>query len=753
MSLQKHINILLEDSKRIDAQPESDLRLYARLLANVKAHEEELEKRKSEVQDFARMFELFEMPADDKNSVHSDALKKETVQERSEIEKNNAEIARRKDYYTALKDGDYERLWRNGDEENQIAAVYCAFGNSKGAGVKRSTVETVKWFLDKRSSMSEAVAKYLIEKALIAGEQKNCSESERKEIDTLAMQIIRQFAPNSGDKLWQSMERCISIHETERLLAECETVLKEYESLISGLDTFVSAYRTSESNMTKELEQVCSGNLSGRASESATRARNWLRDSISEMNEEIKKCQRQTRDVEKGIKSLEAVKETLQAGQEEGVEQPATAKLAEEIALLKKQLSEYTAVSSLEEKQKAQMAELAKQISYVQDAVRADAEEALERSRRRVERRKNRINRRRSWRIEHPILNFFRRVLVIIVLWWVVMDRTAWWFSVTPWEMNGSTLAWKDVYEDLYYSGYTPTYGDAMLSFGDCILELKWGRAKRALKQYYLEQNKERVVSADGVLEIPEKASGTTVKTVSLSFMPENLTKLIIPEGVEKLDGLWRAYNLQEVVIPESLEEITGGVFANCDLKEVDFPYVKNMSTYDAAGKWAEGIFANCELLERVNLPALETISGSAFADCSNLREVRLDSLKAVEGSTFYNCSSLTDVAIPVAESIGHSAFKNCTSLTEVKLPAVTHLYEAAFIGCTNLQKVYIGGNITQIEEHYEGSHSLYSVFPIDAPDLEFVLDSNATYPEHIIATLQLYNKPITYVDFNTIDF
>jgi hypothetical protein len=81
--------------------------------------------------------------------------------------------------------------------------------------------------------------------------------------------------------------------------------------------------------------------------------------------------------------------------------------------------------------------------------------------------------------------------------------------------------------------------------------------------------------------------------------------------------------------------------------------------------------FQYWDLLERVDLPNLTTISGgSIFQYCSALQEVNMPQLTTISGNAiFIGCAALTKVVMNAVESIsGSNTFEGCAALKEIQM-------------------------------------------------------------------------------------
>ena len=193
-----------------------------------------------------------------------------------------------------------------------------------------------------------------------------------------------------------------------------------------------------------------------------------------------------------------------------------------------------------------------------------------------------------------------------------------------------------------------------------------------------------------------------------LQLAPD-IKKIIIKDGVERIDGFSPYINLESVEIPDSVTGIDPEAFKGCSkLKEVHIP--ESVTTIGMSA------FEGCSSLTKVNIPkGVTVLEQGVFSKCSSLEKIEIpeNTTKILNGA-FFGCSSLKEIHIPEKAKELYGAFGNCSSLKRVIIPeGVRQL--GGFIGCTSLEYIYIPDSATYINDRcFEGCVNLKA---IDLPD------------------------------------
>ena len=269
----------------------------------------------------------------------------------------------------------------------------------------------------------------------------------------------------------------------------------------------------------------------------------------------------------------------------------------------------------------------------------------------------------------------------------------------------------------------------------------------------------------EGYLAIPEtvfveeRELQVTAVTEEAFKDGSGLTKLNIPEGVEKLEtaAFYNCENLQTIIIPSTLNYTGMAVFEGCTaLTEVynfmQSPYeiVKNdFSNYETATLYVPkgcaeayrmenhwGTFSNiiemndhvwfdnnCQFWDfNVRTDCMDATITRCNAKESNLvipeqipcRGTKmLYQVTDIADNVFNGRTDIISISLPESlHTIGNSTFEGCTALTGINLPENLYVIEnAAFKGCENLTSVMMPENLQHVgEEAFSGCKALKNV-------------------------------------------
>ncbi len=204
------------------------------------------------------------------------------------------------------------------------------------------------------------------------------------------------------------------------------------------------------------------------------------------------------------------------------------------------------------------------------------------------------------------------------------------------------------------------------------------------------------------------------------------ITELILPPGLEKLDG-WTlsGTGIREIRLPESLKRLEGHVFENCAALEAvvlpsemtalhgevfrNCPKLRHIFCGSAQLAWEDGCFDAGhvpEILERRPFSERRDYGGMTFSD--DLFEVGNGVLLRYKGD-----ESLTEVEIPEGvQCISTACFKDMANITSVIFPeTLRELVGWEFAG-TGLTEVWLPDSLRDLDGHcFEGCKALQTVY------------------------------------------
>ena len=269
-----------------------------------------------------------------------------------------------------------------------------------------------------------------------------------------------------------------------------------------------------------------------------------------------------------------------------------------------------------------------------------------------------------------------------------------------------------------------------------------------AITNYYCHPGNSYGYETISDVEIPSNIDGVRVVTIGYqAFQNKNITSVIIPETVRKIEQFAFAYNstLTHIEIPKSVTSIASQVVSGCSLPDDEaFIYKRNadgsedktnLIGYGGANKnpvIPEGVtrisyraFYNCGLLSVEITDTVTTIAGEAFLQNSLTHLDIPDSVTSLSGTAFNNNSLVdedafiyaiksgggedrtkvigygganrTNVVVPdgVLE-IGSQAFSYCY-IYKITLPEGLKVIGTLAFEMNNLTELEIPGTVTYI--------------------------------------------------------
>ena len=224
------------------------------------------------------------------------------------------------------------------------------------------------------------------------------------------------------------------------------------------------------------------------------------------------------------------------------------------------------------------------------------------------------------------------------------------------------------------------------------------------------------------------------------------ITKVIIPEGVEKIESYAFANltALEEVVLPSTLESIEYGAFYGCtSLEKITFSGDNNLKIIN------QNAFENCNLQGTLELPSACVISDYAFAGNDKLEGVVLsDKILSIGQYAFAGCKKLSNVTVGASKvKYGSYAFTGCESLTEFYVNSSV-LPEGMFYECKKMTSVKIGPDVSDIGE-FAFRDTAIATFEIDSNNKTYMVQ-NVDYILSADGTQLVAVSPLTSGEFTS---
>ncbi len=216
--------------------------------------------------------------------------------------------------------------------------------------------------------------------------------------------------------------------------------------------------------------------------------------------------------------------------------------------------------------------------------------------------------------------------------------------------------------------------------------------------------NRKKHIEIDGIIW-KYKIKDNKVTIYGIKNKNDLLTKIVVPNNINnnKVVAIGDlAFNqcktLTEVEVLEGIKQIGKNAFSCCEnLTKVILP--EKLSKID------DEAFRDCGNLQEINIPnSVNKIGMGAFGACSRLNNILLpEKLKTIEDFTFIECKSLQEINLPEGITyIGLLAFCECDNLKELRLPkTIKNIDTGAFEGVKAL--VYYPDTISKIiNENYK---------------------------------------------------
>ena len=172
------------------------------------------------------------------------------------------------------------------------------------------------------------------------------------------------------------------------------------------------------------------------------------------------------------------------------------------------------------------------------------------------------------------------------------------------------------------------------------------------------------------------------------------LTSLNLPATLDSIGGYALSSNsgLKYITIDEANENfaVRDNVLYDKDFtKLIQYPIgqeAKSISVPNTVTIIGGGAFAECQYVERVDMPNVNIIEREAFENCIYLESVNMPKVTAIAKEAFYSCDRVVSIDIPNVTMIESGAFSYCPDLQKVVLGnKVDSIKNEAFRGCASL--------------------------------------------------------------------
>ncbi len=195
-----------------------------------------------------------------------------------------------------------------------------------------------------------------------------------------------------------------------------------------------------------------------------------------------------------------------------------------------------------------------------------------------------------------------------------------------------------------------------------------------------------------------ELAFDDSTTSIQRPIGDDTITKVIIPEGVERIDSYAFALltALEEVELPSTLTEIAYNAFYGCEkLQKITFSGENNLKLINYSA------FYGCDLRGTLDLSSAYVVGDMAFYGNKNLEGIHLpETLQSIGEYAFAGCEKLEDVRVTASQvKYGPYAFLGCTSLKEFEVKS-SLVPAGMFMNCSSLEKVTIGSAVNAINEY-----------------------------------------------------
>lgn len=198
----------------------------------------------------------------------------------------------------------------------------------------------------------------------------------------------------------------------------------------------------------------------------------------------------------------------------------------------------------------------------------------------------------------------------------------------------------------------------------------------------------------DPVWEFPSEYQGKPVYGIDELGPNQSTVEIIIPEGVEALNGSFSEFSaLKKATLPSTLIRISDYSFYQCGaLSEISLP--------DGLLSVGDRAFSKCTSLQSITIPdSVTEIGSNAFSGCTSLKEAKIGSgVKVINSYTFRDCENLESLTFSEGlETVGDEAFLN-TSVRTLTLPGSIKRLGVRAFSFEKLEKITYEGTKAEFE-------------------------------------------------------
>ena len=178
-------------------------------------------------------------------------------------------------------------------------------------------------------------------------------------------------------------------------------------------------------------------------------------------------------------------------------------------------------------------------------------------------------------------------------------------------------------------------------SYEECVAKYPAGKGG---DRYKISEDGKTLTPSEalrGSFIIPE---GIEVLNMNGIYFNDDITAVIMPDSIKKIEGCLNCSNLKFVRLSKNLENLPKCAFRNCSIEEIAFPEkikiipkeafsackFKSITLPDSLEYICEASFSNTEIEQLVIPESVKVVCNNAFRYCENLKEVVILSKKTV---------------------------------------------------------------------------------------------------------------------------